>query len=146
MENRIQIDQLEPGAFQAMFALEKYLQKSELSRSHLELIKLRASQINGCAFCIDMHAKSALKNGEQPEKLLLLDAWRDTDLYTDEERTLLEVTEAVTLIQREGLPSDLYQRALTIFGDHYLSQIIMAVVTINGWNRIAISTHKPFTV
>lgn len=146
MENRIQIDQLEPGAFQAMFALEKYLQKSELSRSHLELIKLRASQINGCAFCIDMHAKSALKNGEQPEKLLLLDAWRDTDLYTDEERTLLEVTEVVTLIQREGLPSGLYQRALTIFGGHYLSQIIMAVVTINGWNRIAISTHKPFTV
>lgn len=143
MEKRIQIDALEPGAYKAMYALEGYLRKSQLSSTHIYLIKLRASQINGCAFCIDMHTKEALKKGETSQRLSLLSAWKETELFTEEERILLEVTEAVTFIHRAGLPSELYQRALKAFGEHYLSQIIMAIATINAWNRIAVSTHMP---
>ncbi|PHN00899.1 carboxymuconolactone decarboxylase family protein [Flavilitoribacter nigricans] len=145
MENRIQIDVLEPEAYQAMFALEAYLSKSQINKTHKALIKIRASQINGCSFCIDMHTKEALRIGESPQRLFLLDAWRETSLFTAEERILLEVTEAVTLIHRDGLPEDLYRRALDTFGEHYLSQIIMTITTINAWNRIAVSTHKPIT-
>ncbi len=145
MEKRIQIQALEPEAFKAMYALENYLKKSELNQTHLELIKTRASQINHCAFCINMHTKSALKNGETPQRLLLLDAWRETDLFTEQEQLLLEITEQITLIHQSGLSSDLYKKALEEFGENYLAQIIMAVTTINAWNRIAVSTHLPLT-
>lgn len=143
MEERIQIDATEPDAFKAMNALEGYLQKSQLSKTHRELIKIRASQINGCAFCIDMHTKDALKQGETPQRVFLLNAWREADLFTDEERILLQLTEEVTLIHQEGVSDDTYQKALAVFGKNYLSQLIMAITTINAWNRIAISTHKP---
>lgn len=143
MEKRIQIDAIEPEAYQSLFALEQYLQKSQLSRTYKELIKIRASQINGCAFCIDMHTKDALKYGENPQRIFLLDAWRETELFTEEERILLQLTEEVTLIHQGGVSDATYTKALETFGEHVLSQIIMAIVAINGWNRIAISTHKP---
>jgi AhpD family alkylhydroperoxidase len=143
METRIQIDQVEPNAYKAMFALEKYLQQSELTKTHKELIKIRASQINGCAFCIDMHTKDALKQGETAQRIFLLDAWRETELFTEEERALLEITEEVTLIHKNGLTSETYNKALKFFDENYFSQIIMAIATINAWNRMAISTHKP---
>lgn len=143
MENRIQIDVVDPNAYQAMYALENYLQQSDLSKSHKELIKIRASQINGCAFCIDMHTKDALSFGETPQRIFLLNAWRETDLFTEEEQILLAITEEITLIHQQGLSQETYKKALSIFGEKYLSQIIMAIVTINAWNRIAISTHKP---
>lgn len=144
MEKRIQIDVLEPQAFNAMFGLEKYMQEGKLSKTHYELIKIRASQINGCAFCINMHTKEAIKLGENPQRLFLLDAWWDTELYSEEEQIVLKITEEVTLIHENGLTSETYQKAMKLFGENYLAQIIMAVVTINAWNRIAISTHKPF--
>ncbi|MFC4219886.1 carboxymuconolactone decarboxylase family protein [Flagellimonas marina] len=144
MEKRIQIDVLEPQAFNAMFGLEKYMQEGQLSKTHYELIKIRASQINGCAFCINMHTKEAIKLGENPQRLFLLDAWWDTELYSEEEQIVLKITEEVTLIHENGLTSETYQKAMKLFGENYLAQIIMAVVTINAWNRIAISTHKPF--
>ncbi len=143
METRIQIDQVEPNAYKAMYPLEKYLQQSQLSKTHKELIKIRASQINGCAFCIDMHTKDALKLGESPQRIFLLNAWRETDLFTEEERVLLQITEEVTLIHEKGLTSDTYKKALEVFDENYFSQIIMAITTINAWNRMAISTHKP---
>lgn len=143
METRIQIDHVEPNAYKAMFSLEKYLQQSQLSKSHKELIKIRASQLNGCAFCIDMHTKDAIKLGEAPQRIFLLNAWRETDLFTEEERVLLQITEEVTLIQKKGLTSETYNKALEFFDENYFSQIIMAVATINAWNRMAISTHKP---
>ncbi|MEW2922401.1 carboxymuconolactone decarboxylase family protein [Muricauda sp. ANG21] len=143
MEKRIQIDVLEPQAFNAMFGLEKYMQEGKLSKTHYELIKIRASQINGCAFCINMHTKEAIKLGENPQRLFLLDAWWDTELYSEEEQIVLKITEEVTLIHENGLTSETYQKAMKLFGENYLAQIIMAVVTINAWNRIAISTHKP---
>jgi len=143
MEKRIQIDQVEPDAYKGMFALESYLNKGKISKTHKELIKIRASQINKCAFCIDMHTKDALKNGETPQRIFLMNAWKETDLFTEEERVLLKITEEVTLIHQGGLSSDTYKKGLELFGKHYLTQIIMAVVTINSWNRIAISTNKP---
>lgn len=141
MEKRIQINTLEPGAYQAMFALEKYLSGSTLSPKHKHLIKIRASQINGCAFCINMHTKEALKQGETQQRIFLLDAWRETDLYSEEEKVLLEITEEVTLIHVHGMSSATYQKAIALFDEHYLASIIIAITTINAWNRIAISTR-----
>ncbi len=143
MEKRIQIDAVEPQAFNAMFALEKYMQEGQLSKIHYELIKIRASQINGCAFCINMHTRDAVQLGENPKRLFLLDAWWDTDLYSEEEQVILKITEEVTLIHEKGLTQETYLKAMELFDEHYFSQIIMAVVTINAWNRIAVSTHKP---
>jgi AhpD family alkylhydroperoxidase len=142
MENRIDIQLLEPNAYKQMFGLEHYLQHSQLSKTHLELIKIRASQINGCAFCINMHTTDALKQGETTQRLFLLNAWKETSLFTNEEKVLLAMTEEITLIHQNGLTDATYQQAKTLFDDHYIAQIIMAVVTINAWNRIAISTNK----
>ncbi|MEQ9306296.1 MAG: carboxymuconolactone decarboxylase family protein [Marinoscillum sp.] len=143
MERRIQIDEIAPKGFKAMFALEGFLNESDLSPVHKRLIKLRASQINGCAYCIDMHTTEGIENGESPQRTYLLDGWRETDLYTDEERVILQITEEVTLISQQGLSTATYNQALELLGESYLAQAIMAVVTINAWNRIAISTHKP---
>ncbi|MEJ4089704.1 carboxymuconolactone decarboxylase family protein [Galbibacter orientalis] len=144
MEKRIQIDVLEPEAYKAMYALEKYLAASKLSNTHKELVKIRASQINGCAFCIDMHTKDALKNGETQQRIFLISAWRETDLFSEEEKVVLQLAEEVTLIHKQGLTSETYNKALDFFDENYLAQIIMAITTINAWNRIAVSTHKPF--
>ncbi|RYD96858.1 MAG: carboxymuconolactone decarboxylase family protein [Sphingobacteriales bacterium] len=142
MENRIDIQQVEPKAYQAMYALETYLQQAELSKTHLELIKLRASQINGCAFCINMHSTDALKQGETAQRIFLLNAWRETELFTDEERTILAMTEEITLIRQHGLSNQTYEQAEKLFTANYIAQIIMAISTINAWNRIAISTSR----
>lgn len=145
MENRIQIDAIAPGAYKAMYALEEYLAQSQLSKPHKELIKIRASQINGCAFCIDMHTKDALKMGESAQRIFLLNAWRETDLFSKEEQVLLEMTEEITLIHQAGLTTETYKKAMEAFGEDYLAQIIMAIGIINMWNRMAISTHKPIS-
>ncbi len=142
MKNRIDIQETDSNAYKAMFALEGYLQNSQLSKTHLELIKIRASQINGCAFCIDMHTTDALKNGETPQRIFLLNAWRDTELFTEEERTILAMTEEITLISHRGLTDETYKMAENFFEATYIMQIIMAIVTINSWNRITISTGK----
>lgn len=142
MEKRIDIQQLEPDAFKAMFAMENYLQNSRLSKTHFYLIKIRASQINGCAFCINMHASDALKQGETAQRIFLLNAWKDTGLFTEEEKTILAMTEEVTLISQNGLSEQTYRLAKQFFDENQIAQIIMAVVTINAWNRIVISTRK----
>jgi AhpD family alkylhydroperoxidase len=143
MEQRIQIDETEPLAYKAMFGLEAYLKQGKLSKLHYELIKIRASQLNGCAFCINMHTQEALKMGEDPKKLFLLDAWWDTELFSEEEKVILKITEEVTMIHDQGLTRKTYSKAMERFDASYISQIIMAIVTINAWNRIAISTQKP---
>lgn len=143
MENRIDIQKVEPKAYQAMFTLETYLQHAELSKTHLELIKIRASQINGCAFCINMHTTDALQLGETTQRIFLLNAWRETELFTEEERTILAMTEEITLIHQHGLSTQTYQQAEKLFTPNYIAQIIMAISTINAWNRIAISTSRP---
>ena len=138
---RVNINETEPGAYKAMYALEGYLATSQLTKTHKELIKIRASQINRCAFCIDLHTKDALKNWETNERIFLLIAWRETDLFTDEEKILLAITEELTLIHKHGVSDETYKKAEQAFDKNYIAQIIMAVATINAWNRIAISTQ-----
>ena len=142
MEKRINIQQIEPAAYKAMYALEGYLQTSKLQTSHKDLVKIRASQVNGCVFCINMHTKDALKNGETAQRIFLLNAWKETELFTEEEKLILAITEEITLISQHGLSEQTYQQAVKVFDENYLAQIIVAVATINAWNRIAISTRQ----
>ncbi|MDI1307722.1 MAG: carboxymuconolactone decarboxylase family protein [bacterium] len=141
MEKRVNINETEPQAFKAMLALEGYLATSQISKTEKELIKIRASQINGCAFCIDMHTKDALKYGETNQRIFLLNAWRETDLFTEKEKVILSMTEEITLIHNQGLSETSYQNAVLFFDKNQIAQIIMAIVTINAWNRIAVSTQ-----
>lgn len=144
MSTRVNIAKTDAAAYKAMMGLEGYLQTISLNPIQKELIKIRASQINGCAFCLDMHTKDAMKYGETPQRIYLLNAWREAlELFTDEEQVLLMMTEEVTLINQKGLTEEAYQKAKTFFDDNQIAQIIMAIVTINAWNRIAISTHLP---
>ena len=141
MDKRINIEEIEPAAFKAMYALANYMGTTKLSKTHAELVKIRASQVNGCAFCINMHTKDARKNGETEQRIYLLNAWRETELFTEEERVVLAMTEEITLISNAGLSNETYKKAKALFDDQYIAQIIMMVVTINSWNRIAISTQ-----
>ena len=138
---RVNINETAPQAIKAMYALVGYLGTIQLSKTSMELLKIRASQINGCAYCIDMHTKEALKNGETTQRIFLLNAWRETSLFTPEERLVLAMTEEITLIHQQGLSEATYAKALALFDEQLIAQIIMAIVTINAWNRIAISTQ-----
>lgn len=142
MENRFDMQQTEPDGFKAMLGLENYLQNAQLSKTHLGLIKIRASQINGCAFCINMHTSDALQHGETAQRIFLLNAWKETELFTEEEKVVLAITEEVTLINQQGLTDATYAHAAKLFDEHYIGQIIMAVATINAWNRIVISAKR----
>lgn len=144
MEKRINIQAVEPLAYKAMLGLENYLSQTTIPQSYKELIKIRSSQINNCAFCIDMHAKDAMSHGESLQRILLLSAWREApDHFTEEEKVILELTEEITYIHKEGLTSKTYQKAMEFFSENEIAQLIMTAVTINSWNRIAVSTHLP---
>ncbi len=142
MSNRIDLSQIFPQAYNAVLELEMQLKKSDLSPIHKELIKVRVSQINGCAFCLNMHTQEALKIGETAQRLFLLNAWKETQLFTEEEKIILQLSEEVTLIHQGGVRETTYSDAVVAFGEHYTAQLIMAIITINTWNRIAISTAK----
>jgi len=141
MENRINIEKTEPAAIKAMYGLEGYLATTSITKTHKELVKIRASQINGCAFCINMHTKDARKNGETEQRIYLLNAWRETTLFTEEEKAVLALTEEITLISKGGVSTETYQKAITLFSENYVAQLIMLAVTINAWNRIAVTTQ-----
>lgn len=141
MKARMNIAELEPNGYKRVLTLENYIQASDLDKTHLELIKIRASQINGCAFCINMHTKDAMAQGETAQRIFLLNAWRETNIFTPEERTILAMTEEVTKIHEAGLTEETYQAAKTQFTENYIAQIILAIATINIWNRIAITSH-----
>ena len=128
-----------PGAFKAMLELEKYIKGTGLEESLLNLVKLRASQINGCAYCIDMHTKDARANGETEQRIYELDAWRETPFYTDREMAALAWTEALTNIKDGHVPDEVFEEARKQFSETELVNLTLAVVAINGWNRIAIS-------
>jgi len=140
MKTRIKIDQVEPSGYSAILGLEKYIENTPLTKIHKDLIKIRASQINGCAFCIDMHTKEARKTGETEQRIYALNAWRDTPFFTNEERAILSLTEEVTLISNH-VKDETYQMALDALGETYIAQVIMAIITINAWNRIGITTQ-----
>ncbi|MFC0076145.1 carboxymuconolactone decarboxylase family protein [Flavobacterium procerum] len=139
MKSRIVIPQAAPEAYQALMNLEKYIATTSLTSTHKELIKIRASQINGCAFCINMHTADARKYGETEQRIYLLSAWREADVYTEEEKAILALTEEVTLISNH-VSDEVYQNAARLFDDKYLAEIILTIITINSWNRIAITT------
>lgn len=126
-----------------MLGLEKYVAESDLDKNLYELIKTRASQINGCAYCINMHTRDAMKIGETAQRLFLLDAWRETNLFTDKEKAVLALTEAMTLISYGPVPDEIYNAVTEQLTEKEISAVIMAVVAINGWNRIAITLQKP---
>ena len=140
---RLSIHHVDPAATEAVLALEDYVRASSLSKPLYELIKIRASQINGCAFCLDMHARDAREGGEDQRRLDVLSAWREApDLYSEEERAALALTEAVTLIGREGVPDDVWEGVTKLFGEQGVVSLLMAIATINVWNRLAVSTHQ----
>lgn len=145
MKNRFNLLSVEPKAYEAMFALEEYIQNSKLTKIHLQLIKIRASQINGCAYCIDLHTSEALEIGELSKRIFLLNAWKETTLFTEEENVILSMTEEITNITHNGLSDETYSKAIEVFDEKYVAQIIMAIVIINSWNRISISTKKMVT-
>ncbi|HET7550514.1 MAG TPA: carboxymuconolactone decarboxylase family protein [Gemmatimonadaceae bacterium] len=139
MEPRIDASKIDPKAMHAMLGLEHYSHESGLEAPLLELVKMRASQINGCAYCLDMHSKDARAAGETEQRLYVLNAWREAPFYSDRERAALAWTEAVTLISKDGVSDELYAAAREQFSENELVALTIAIVTINGWNRLAIS-------
>lgn len=139
MDSRIDLQTAEPAAIAAMMNLQRYVNSAGLEPSLLELVKLRASQINGCAYCIDMHTKDARAAGESEQRLYLLDAWRETDFYTPRERAALAWTEGVTRITEGHVTDDLYAETREHFDQAQLVDLTLAVVAINGWNRLSIA-------
>lgn len=140
MKTRIRIDKIEPAGYNAILGLEKFIESTSLTRTHKDLIKIRASQINGCAFCIDMHTKEARKAGETEQRIYALNAWRDTTFFSEEERAILALTEEVTLISNH-VKDETYEQVAKVLEEKYLAQVILAIITINAWNRIGISTN-----
>lgn len=139
MQSRLDIQKVAPGAMHAMLALESYVRKSsQLGPSLLDLVRFRASQINGCAYCLDMHSKDARAHGETEQRLYALAAWRETPFFTDRERAALAWTEEITLIKDTHASDSAYAEARAAFTEEELVQLTLAIVTINGWNRLAI--------
>ena len=141
MTARFELGKVEPDAYRAMMAVENYVHQSGFEQTLLELIKVRASQINGCAFCIDMHTKDARQAGETEQRLYALNAWQETPFYTPQERAALALTEAVTLIGKNGVPDTVYEEISRYFTPEQIAQLLMAIVAINAWNRLSIATQ-----
>lgn len=126
------------GAFSGLGALERHVKKSSLEHSLVELVKMRASQINGCAYCLDMHSKDARAAGETEQRLYALNAWRETPFYTDRERAALAWTESLTRIAETHAPDEVYEEVSRHFNEEEMVALTVAVTSINSWNRIAI--------
>jgi AhpD family alkylhydroperoxidase len=139
MTPRIKYQNASPDAVKAMMGLQAAVNHSGLEHSLLELVKLRASQINGCAYCIDMHSKDALAQGESDQRLFLLDAWREAPLYTPRERAALLWTESLTLVADKGVTNDVFAEVRKQFDETELANLTLAIVAINGWNRFSIA-------
>jgi len=139
MEERLHYSKVSPLAYHAMLGLEKYLHECGLETPLLHLIKLRASQINGCAYCLDMHWKDLRAIGENEQRLYSLDAWEESPYYTDRERAALAWTEAVTRVSEGHVPDEVYERARKQFSEKELADLTVAIATINAWNRLAIA-------
>jgi len=139
MQARLDLTKAAAGAVRAMRDLQAHVEQSGLEPSLLELVKLRASQINGCAYCIDMHSKDARAGGETEQRLYALDAWRETPFYSERERAALAWTEAVTLVAQDHVPDSVYREVREHFTEEEIVNLTLAIVAINGWNRLAIS-------
>jgi AhpD family alkylhydroperoxidase len=140
MEPRMNYFKANPKAFEKMMDMETFAKAGGIDHTLYELIKMRASQINNCAFCMDMHAKELQKAGESTDRIVLLPAWREVPIYSEQEKAVLELTEHVTLIADSGVPEHVYNQVRNYFDEKQYVQLIMAINTINCWNRLAIST------
>lgn len=139
MTQRLDYKNASPKGFAAMLALELHARASGLEHGLLELVKTRVSQLNGCAFCLDMHTKDARAAGESEQRLYLLPAWREAPCYTERERAALAWAEAVTLLKDQQVPDDMYEQARRQFDEKALVDLTLAIVAINGWNRLSVS-------
>jgi AhpD family alkylhydroperoxidase len=141
MEQRIDISKVAPAGFRAVFGLEKYVQGA-LDHTVLYLIKVRASMVNECAFCVDMHTTDAAKAGESTQRLFGLAAWRESSFYDERERAALALTDAVTLLGRTGVPDEVWDPVVEQFGEEGAANVLLAIGTINLWNRLTITSRK----
>lgn len=138
MKSRLNYYEAAPGALKAMMGLEKYVHNSDLEDSLIELVKMRASQLNQCAYCIDMHSKDARKAGETEQRLYALSAWRETPFFSERERAALEWTEALTKLSSTHITDKLYDEVKAHFNDEEMVVLTMAIIAINGWNRLGV--------
>lgn len=142
MQQRFKMREAQPGAYAIFYRMEEYLSKSKLTKAHWVLVKIRASQINGCAFCLHMHVEEAIALGENVQRLMLLSAWREsTSLFNEAEQAVLALTEAITKIGDRGLGDREYDDCIRLFGEEYTSLLFLAVCSINSWNRIGRSLN-----
>jgi AhpD family alkylhydroperoxidase len=139
MSARIDFTKLDPNAAKAMFGLEQFVHSSGLDHNLVLLVKLRASYINGCSYCVDMHTKDARASGETEQRLYAVPVWRETPFFTPRERAALAWTESVTQISQTGVPDDAFEEVRAEFSEAELVALTMAIVAINGWNRLAVS-------
>ena len=146
MSQRVNIKTAAPAGDNAILGMNNYISSGQLEKTHKSLIDIRASQINGCTYCIDLPSRDALKLGETTQRIFLLHAWRETDLFTEEERVILAMTEEITLIHQQGLSEETYRHAAGLFDEHYLSEIIVAIISINALNRLGVSTRLKIPV
>jgi len=142
MAQRKILKDVDPTAFEVMLGFEKYLAKSSINKIHAELIKIRVSQINGCSYCIDKHTKDALKIGEDSQRIFLLTVWRDTPFFSKEERAILALAEQMTLISQHGVTNEVYDTAIEVLGQQYTTEVMMAIIAMNAWNRVGITTGR----
>lgn len=143
---RIQVGPAVPDAYRSMLSLSGVVEKAAadagVGKLLLELVKIRASQLNGCAYCLDMHSADAVKAGEDPRRIFVLEGWRETELFTEQERAALELTEVMTrLSQTHGVPDDVYERATAVFTEDQYGAVMWMILVINSWNRIAVPSH-----
>ena len=141
VKQRMQYFAKAPDLLKQVQALNKAVEESGLEHSLLHLVKLRASQINGCSFCVDMHSKEALRDGETLQRVILVSAWKESPLYSERERAAFAYTEAVTLISKDGVPDALYEATLKHFSEEELVKLTVAIGMINMWNRLSVSFH-----
>jgi len=139
MKARIDLMHVNPGVMQAMLGLERQVRQAGFDHKLLDLVRMRASQINRCAYCLDMHSKDTRANGETEQRLYGLEAWRETPYYSPRERAALELTEALTLVAEHGVPDDVYERVREQFSENELIHLSLAIVAINGWNRLNVA-------
>jgi len=142
MQTRFKMGKVQPAAYKAMDALQNYIGNTDIDKIQQELIRIRASQINGCAYCVNSHSADARKLGETEQRLYLISVWREArNVFNEEEQLLLEMTEQITLIHQHGLSDELYDKAIALFGEGRTAQILMIIVTINAWNRIGVGLN-----
>ncbi|HEV2478466.1 MAG TPA: carboxymuconolactone decarboxylase family protein [Puia sp.] len=142
MSKRMFLRDADSKAFAVLMGFEKYLAESSLDKIHAHLIKIRVSQLNGCSYCIDKHAQEALAIGETGRRLFLLTCWRETPFFTPEERAILALTEEMTLLSPHGVADGTYDAVLALLGQQYTTEVMMAIIAMNAWNRVGIATNR----